>query len=48
VLSAHDRTASARAISDKIREKFSEKYISTGAETVLSIIGRGHEKIAVD
>ena len=48
VLSAHDRAASARAIADKIREKFSERYISTGSEMVLSIIGGGHEKIAVD
>ena len=48
VLVSHEREASAKAISDKIREKFSEKYISTGSETVLAIIGRGHEKIAVD
>ena len=48
VLVAHEREASAKAIAEKIREKFSEKYISTGSETVLSIIGRGHEKIAVD
>lgn len=48
VLVAHDRAASARAISDKIHEKFSEKYITSASETVLSIIGGGHEKIAVD
>ena len=48
VLAAHEREASAKAIAEKIREKFSEKYISAGSETVLSIIGRGHEKIAVD
>lgn len=48
VLVAHDRAASANAIADKIREKFSEKYISAASETVLGIIGRGHEKIAVD
>ncbi len=48
VLSAHERDASARAIAEKIRQKFSEKYISAASETVLSIIGRGHEKIAVD
>ena len=48
VLSAHERDASARAIMEKIREKFSEKYISAASETVLSIIGSGHEKIAVD
>jgi hypothetical protein len=48
VLSAHERDASARAIMEKIREKFSEKYISAASETVLAIIGSGHEKIAVD
>lgn len=48
VLAAHEREASAKAIADKIRAKFSEKFISTGSETVLGIIGRGHEKIAVD
>ncbi len=48
VLMSHDRAASAQAIADKIRERFSEKYISAASETVLSIIGRGHEKIAVD
>ena len=48
VLMAHGRDASARAIADKIREKFSERYISAASETVLGIIGRGHEKIAVD
>lgn len=48
VLSSHDRQASAHAIADKIRERFSDKYITNASETVLSIIGRGHEKIAVD
>lgn len=48
VLAAHEREASARAIADKIRSRFTEKYVSAASETVLSIIGRGHEKIAVD
>ena len=48
VLSEHDRDASARAISEKVRVALDEKYASTAAEVVLSIIGRGHEKIAVD
>lgn len=48
VIAATGREASATAISNKIREKLSEKYISTPAETVLGIIGRGHEKIAVE
>ena len=48
VLSADGRDASARAISDKIHKVFSEKYITNAPETVLSLIGRGHEKIAVE
>ncbi len=48
VIASHDREASARAIADKIRAKLSEKYISAASETVLSIIGRGHEAIAVE
>ena len=48
VLSADGRDASARAISDKIHTVFGEKYITNASETVLSIIGRGHEKIAVE
>ncbi len=48
VLSAHEREASAKAISDKIRQRFAERYTNNASETVLSIIGRGHEKIAVD
>ncbi len=48
VIASHDREASARAIADKIRAKLSEKYISAASETVLSIIGRGHEEIAVE
>ncbi len=48
VISAHEREASAHAIADKIRVKLSERYISTPSETVLSIIGSGHEAIACD
>ncbi len=48
VISASRREASARAIADKIRAKMEEKYISTPSETVLSIIGSGHEEIACD
>lgn len=48
ILVSHDRAASANAIAEKIRERFGEKYITTASETILSIIGRGHEKIAVD
>lgn len=48
VIAAREREASARAISEKIREKLNEKYISTPSETVLSIIGSGHEKVAVE
>lgn len=48
VIASHEREASARAIASKIRAKLNERYISTPSETVLSIIGSGHEKIAVD
>lgn len=48
VIASHEREASARAVADKVREKLSEKYISAAAETVLAIIGRGHENIAVE
>ncbi|MBD5391594.1 hypothetical protein HDR66_02195 [bacterium] len=48
VLESHDRAASAAAIADKVRTKLTEKYTSTASETVLSIIGRGHENIAVE
>ena len=48
VISAHERAASGRAIADKIREEFSGKFITAASETVLRIIGRGHEEIAVD
>lgn len=48
VIASHEREASARAIATKIRERLSQRYISTPSETVLSIIGSGHEKIAVD
>lgn len=48
VIASHERVASADAIATKIREKLSERYISTPSETVLSIIGSGHEQIAVE
>ncbi len=48
VLVAAGREASARAIGEKIREKFSEKFITNASEIVLGIIGSGHEKIAVE
>ena len=48
VIASHEREASAHAIATKIREKLNEKYISTPAETVLRIIGSGHEQIAAD
>ena len=48
VIAAHERVASANAIAKKIRAKLSERYISTPSETVLSIIGSGHEQIAVE
>ncbi|MFQ6745159.1 MAG: hypothetical protein ACLRFN_04265 [Alphaproteobacteria bacterium] len=48
VIAAHEREASAKAVAEKARAKLKEKYISTPAETVLAIIGSGHEKIAAD
>jgi len=48
VIASHEREASARAVADKVRAKLSEKYITTASETVLAIIGSGHEKIAVE
>lgn len=48
VIAAHEREASAKAVAEKARTKLKEKYISTPAETVLAIIGSGHEKIAAD
>ena len=48
VISSHERAASGRAIADKIRSEFSNKFITAASETVLRIIGRGHEEIAVD
>ncbi|MDR1338089.1 MAG: hypothetical protein LBJ73_03615 [Rickettsiales bacterium] len=48
VISDSGREASGRAIAQKIQELFSKKYITNASETVLAIIGRGHEKIAVE
>lgn len=47
VISATEREASAKAVADKVRAKLMEKYISTPSETALSVIGSGHEKLAV-
>ena len=48
VISLHEREASGRAIADKIRKEFAKKFNTVAPETVLRIIGRGHEHIAVD
>ncbi len=40
--------ASARAISDKIHEKFGKTFITDASTNVLAIIGSGHEKIAAE
>ncbi|MDR1207521.1 MAG: hypothetical protein LBK26_03860 [Rickettsiales bacterium] len=48
ILSARASAASANAIADKIKKRFSEKFLTNAAEEVLAIIGRGHEKIAVE
>lgn len=48
VIADSGRAASGSAIAKKVQEVFSEKYITNASETVLAIIGRGHEKIAVE
>lgn len=48
VISESSRESSGRAIAQKIQEVFSQKFITNASETVLAIIGRGHEKIAVE
>lgn len=48
VISSHEREASAKAVAEKVRARLKEKYISTPAETVLSIIGSGHENLSVE
>jgi len=40
--------ASAQAISDKIRESFSGKFITDASTAVLGLVGSGHQKIAAD
>lgn len=48
VLVETGRDASGRAIAKKIRDEFSKKFITDASETVLGIIGGGHEGIAVE
>jgi hypothetical protein len=47
VIAESGREASGLAIAEKIRTIFAKKYITNASETVLGIIGRGHENIAV-
>lgn len=47
VIAANAGVASARAVADKVRIAFAGKFITAAPETVLQIIGRGHESIAV-
>lgn len=48
IIMADGREASANAIVEKIRQCFGEKYITSASETVLGLIGRGHERVAVE
>jgi hypothetical protein len=48
VLVESGRDASGRAIAQKVRDEFSKRFITDASETVLGIIGGGHEKIAVE
>jgi hypothetical protein len=47
IISESACAASGQAIAQKVQETFSKKYITNASETDLSIIGRGHEQIAV-
>ena len=48
VIAKTGREASARAISEKIKEAFSKGFITDASETVLEIIGSSHNKIAAN
>ena len=48
IIAKHGREASARAISDKIREMFSKTFISDASVAVLGIIGPNHQKLATE
>ena len=48
VIAATKPIASAKAISDKIHKAFEKSYITDASETVLAIIGSGHEKISAN
>lgn len=48
VVESHKGIVSNTIVADKIHEQFDKKFISSASETVLAIIGKGHEKIAVD
>ena len=48
VIAKTERTAAAKAVSDKIYEVFNKSFITDASATVLGIIGSGHEKIAAN
>ncbi len=48
VIAKTERVASAKAISDKIHEKFEKSYITDASAAVLGIIGSGHQKISAE
>ena len=48
VIAQHGREASARVISDKVRELFSNKFISDASPAVLGIVGSNHQKLATE
>ncbi len=47
VLTANGRAASGDAVAKKISDIFAQRYVTNASEVVLSIIGAGHEQIAV-
>lgn len=48
VISNFDPSTDADKVAKKIRKKFESKYISSAPEVVLSVIGAGHEHLAVE
>lgn len=48
VITTHHGEDSAQRVVNELRKRMQEKYITEPAETVLAIIGSGHEQIAVE
>lgn len=48
VITGFDHNADANTVAQHIRKRFESKYISSAPEVVLSVIGAGHEHLAVE